>query len=296
MTARLVLTDRDVQILMMIFHYGGCTADHIQRRFFRTKGGRSACYARIAKLVEAEYITSVRLPSLNGIGSGKAFLGLGPKGRLVIGDLLGLSRTELARVRADSPLAIGHHLALCELRVSVELASEHSSIFSLQEWVTDRELRQTPIKVTDPSSKKVVSFVPDASLTLAVRYGGEQTQTFLVEMDLGNLAPKRCREKLCCYLIHAKKHPSPILFVTTDKARVDSLCRWAIEEAEKLHADSTVFFITSRQRITEDSILDERIWRVAGGPEAIALTDMVKIPPQPKTIPERHILLGGYRA
>ncbi|MDO8673970.1 MAG: replication-relaxation family protein [Dehalococcoidia bacterium] len=251
--AHLVLTDRDIQILMMIYSFGGCTAEHIRHRFFRTKGGRSACYARIAKLIQTEYITSIRLPSLHGVGSGRAFLTPGPKGRAVLAEILRLSRTELARVRADSPLFIQHHLALCDLRLAVELACERSEVFHLQEWMGDHELRQTPIKVTDPESKKGFSFVPDASFTLALPNGSEQT--FLVEMDLSTLSPKRCREKLACYLIHAKKHPSPVLFVAPDDSRVGALSKWAAEEANKLKADPTIFWMSASHRISETTVL-----------------------------------------
>ncbi len=274
--AHLVLTDRDVQILMMIYSFGGCTAEHVQRRFFPTKGGRSACYARIAKLIQADYITTIRLPSLHGVGSGKSFLTPGPKGRAVLAEILRLSRTELARVRADSPLFIQHHLALCDLRLAVELECERSEVFHLQEWMGDHELRQTPIKVTDPASKKVFSFVPAASFNLVLPDGSEQT--LLVEMDLSTLSPKRCREKLRCYLIQAKKHPAPVLFVAPDDSRVGALAKWAAEEANKLKSDPTIFWLSASHRINEKTVLSEPIWLLPGGPKALALESLVPEP------------------
>lgn len=268
----LILTNRDLAVLKMVYDFGGCTAEHIRKKFFPTNGARSACYARIAKLVDGEYLTSVRLPSFYGIGSGKAFLTPGPKARPILAEMLGLSRTELGRIRVDSPLFIQHHLNLCDIRVSVELASEKSPIFNLVEWTGDHELRQTPNKIVDPQTKKIVSFVPDASFVLSLSDGSEQT--FLLEMDLSTLSPKRCREKLRCYLVHGKKHPSPVLFITPDLARRDAMAKWAEEEAEKLKADPTIFWVTTKGQITENTFLNEPIWLIPGGPKELALESL----------------------
>src|SRR4051812_21604274 len=115
----LVLTNRDIAILQMVYTYSGCTAEHIRRRFFT---GRSPCFTRIAKLVATGYLASRRLPSSSGIGSGKAFLTIGPKAHPVLAEVLGVSLADLTRAsRAMKPQIVDHHAAICHTRLSVEL-------------------------------------------------------------------------------------------------------------------------------------------------------------------------------
>jgi hypothetical protein len=275
----LMLTDRDLHILAMSHHYGGVAVDHVRQRFFRSpgKGAQSACYARLARLLAAHYLASQRLPATSGIGSGKLFLTPGPKARPVLAKMLGVSRTELARFRTDSPTFVPHHLALCDVRLALEIAAERSAVFTLQEFLGDHELRQRPIKVTDPTTKKTLSFVPDGLFTLELTSG--RTQTFLVEMDMATVSPRRCREKFAAYLLWATKERGPILFITLDQRRADSLARYATEEAAKLSGDPTIFWITTKEQIAETTILDRPIWRIVGGPVAIALVETVLLPP-----------------
>jgi hypothetical protein len=222
-------------------------------------------------------LASHRLPATSGIGSGKMFLTPGPKARPVLAKMLGVSRTELARFRTDSPTFIPHHLALCDVRLALEIAAERSSLFSLQEFLGDHELRPTPIKVTDPATKKALSFVPDGLFTLELTDGSEQT--FLVEMDMATLSPKRCREKFAAYLLWATKERGPILFVALDRRRAESLARYASEEAAKRNGDSTIFWITTKEQIADQTILDRPIWRVVGGPATMALVQTIALSP-----------------
>src|SRR5437868_916361 len=93
----LLLSERDINILMFIHFYNGCTVEHLRRRFFRTVWGRSACYARIRRLCEAQYLESKRLPSMSGVGSGKAFLTIGALGRSVVSDALSIPLADVDR-------------------------------------------------------------------------------------------------------------------------------------------------------------------------------------------------------
>ncbi len=290
-SGNVILTNRDLFILKMIFDYGGCTVDQIRRRFFPTNGARSACYSRIARLVQAQYLTSLRLPSLNGVGSGRAFLTPGPKARPILAKMLGVSRTELERVRLDSPIFIQHHQAVCDFRLSIDLTCDRSTAFTLQEFLGDHELRRMPIKVTDPKTKKVISFVPDAVFTLALRDGTEQT--FIVEIDLATVSPKRCREKLRCYLVNSKNHPAPVLFVAPHYQRQGALAQWAYEEAEKLKTDPTIFWITTKDQVSEKTILEEAIWTVVGGPKAIALSRVARGTPERAVLRNQPAFVGG---
>src|SRR5581483_2010131 len=107
-TAPLILTQRDVLLIEMVYDYRGTTIKTLHRKFFpsNTKGSTRACYRRIAALVRAGYLCSRRLPAETGVGSGKAFLTVGPASRPILAETLGLSPSELARTRLAAPAVI----------------------------------------------------------------------------------------------------------------------------------------------------------------------------------------------
>lgn len=124
------LTDRDLSILRMAYEYDGVSIENVRTRFFPSPGARTPCYRRLAYLVEHGFLTSTRLPSLNGTGSGKAFLTIGPTSRPILAQMLGLSRSDLSRNKMDSPMFIAHHLALCDIRLAFEMAADRKTLSS----------------------------------------------------------------------------------------------------------------------------------------------------------------------
>jgi hypothetical protein len=270
----MTLTPRDIGILTLVHSYCGCTADHIRRRFFATAGARSACYERIALLVDTGYLTRLRLPSQSGQGSGKFFFTVGRLGRPVMTKILGLTRAELSRAsRASSPLFISHHLALCDARLSLELAVLESSLFTLSDWTGDAELKYTPLRIDDPTTRRITVIVPDACFTLTLADGSEQP--FLLEMDLATVAPKRMKEKLRGYLSRPSNSTCPVLFVVPSRARQRSIVQWAQEAAQAVSADSTIFWVTTQDRLSEHTFLTGPIWQIVGGPDNLAFSDIV---------------------
>lgn len=269
----LSLTDRDLAVLRMVYEYDGCAIDHIRLRFFPTSGARTPCYRRIAHLIEHAYLASNRLPSLTGRGSGKAFLTIGSQARSLLAQVLELSRSELARTRMSSPLFIAHHLALCDLRSVFEAAAIESPLFTLRDWLGDRELHQSPMRVKDSATGQQIPIVPDSSFTLVLPNGGEQT--FLVEMDMATVAPKRMQAKLRAYLARSEDH-TPVLFIVPNRARQDNITRWALREAQDLRVDPTIFWITTKDVLTPETVLSAPIWQVVGGPTSLAVTSLIR--------------------
>src|SRR5881275_1948108 len=98
-------TVRDIQIFEMIYDYDTCSVDHICIRLFGTSdnpgkyGPKVNCYRRIDKLKQAGYLSSHRLSSVSGVGSGKHLLGLTAKGRAALAKELEISASELRRLR-----------------------------------------------------------------------------------------------------------------------------------------------------------------------------------------------------
>lgn len=268
----LSLTPRDIDIFIFVHSYGSCTIEHLRRRFFPTPGARSACYARILRLTEARYLSSTRLPSLTGIGSGKSLLTIGPQARPVLAEALGIPRSEIERVtRSMSPFVIAHHLATCDVRLAVELATVNLDQVTLTEWLTDEELHRNPMKVKDPLTQKELPIVPDGAFTLELSDGS--SQQFFVEVDRSTVPAGRFKAKLYAYLVDAQQRAErvPFLIVATTKERQGYIARWANEEASALKADPTIFFLTTLDAVTEQTVLAQPIWQVVGGPSQLAV-------------------------
>src|SRR5438270_12668172 len=68
---RVALTSRDIDILLMIYSYGGVTIDVIQRRFWKTF---RSCYTRIDELSQSKYILKHRVSTFSEQGTPRLFL------------------------------------------------------------------------------------------------------------------------------------------------------------------------------------------------------------------------------
>lgn len=294
------LTQRDIAIISMVDGYGGCTIDQLRRRFFPTSGARSACYARIARLVAAGYLTSVRLPAFIGTGSGKALLTVGRAARsLLAKQFTAITGSAPRHASAVVSPFVHHHLAIGDFRLTLELACQVSGTHTLVEWTSEQALRRSPLRVLDPDTGTMVPLIPDGTFCLS-RVDGAR-QPFLLELDMGTLSSKRLRAKLRLYAILARdcrSIVSPVLFVVPDTARCRFLATWAEQEAQQLGVDSTVFWVTTQDQLQEHSVLSSPIWQVAGGPLAWSLSGSASplskaASPTSETITDSTSALGG---
>ena len=189
---------------------GALTVDQLRFRYFptNTRGSQVACYRRVSRLIKGAFLEPNYVPFLANTGRGKALLTLGPQGRILVSQLLGIPRSQIGRVRLDSPVVIPHHLALCDTRLALELACERSTSFILESWVPERELRQSPITVKDPKTGETAPLVPDAAFSITPTPG--RTERFFVEQDMGTVPVGRMRPKLRAYLLGIQE---PALFV-----------------------------------------------------------------------------------
>jgi len=266
------LTERDRRLLQMVATYRAVTIAQLRRRFFATPGARSACYARIKRLISAHYLSAQRLGSVSGIGSGKMLLTLGRAGRRLVTAAQNDTRHRLGRTpRLRTLGTLAHHLAIGDLRLSFELAVEQSRRFRRMAWRPEHELASAPIRLPDPESGQTFTWIPDGALQLELHDG--RTQSFLVELDRGTIPGKRLRPKLRAYLRQVP--PLPVLFVVPDAHRQATILAWTRTEAERLGTDPTLIWLTTSAQVTETTVLERLIWQVVGGPVAWALTALV---------------------
>jgi hypothetical protein len=282
----LSLTDRDISLILTIYEYDGCGVTHLYRKFWHqskdTDDPGNACYRRIQQLVTHGWLQATRLPSLTGLGGGRHFLTLSSKGRQLVADHQGLSRSTLRRLREiETPFAAAHHWACCDFRLALELACERNSQASLDEWVSERELRGRPIvKVPDPRpsdpaiSRPLIPLISDGEFRLS--FPGGLTAAYRVEIDLGTISRKRIAARLRAQLVHAKRDERPVLWVVPNPARQQAISTWAIDEASVLSADPTIFWLTQRARVNHTTVLTP-IWDVVAGPRLALVPEAVLI-------------------
>jgi protein involved in plasmid replication-relaxation len=247
------MTQRDLQIISMVYEYEGCGVEHIRKAFFQGSRNRSIpCYRRLSYLVKEGYLRSLLLPALN-----KHFLLPGAKACSVLSYLL--KGAEVRRIRIESPLTILHKLAICDIRVSLELASKASPLFVLSQWINESALRLSPLSVEDLETKKQTTIIPDAAFILCSIAG--KKADFFLEMDMATVSLKHIRQRIRGYLL--RQDPSPVLFVVPDASRQHAISQVALEEARILKANPTRIWITLRERLTAETVLSAP-WAAVG--------------------------------
>jgi Replication-relaxation len=165
----------------------------------------------------------------------------------------------MKRIRIESTLYILHKLAICDIRVSLELASKASPLFVLSQWINESALRRAPLTVEDPETKKQLFLIPDAAFTLCSHAG--RKADFFLEMDMATVSLKHMRQRLRGYLL--RQDPSPVLFVVPDVGRQHAIAQVALEEAKALQANPTTIWITQRERLTAETVLSAP-WAAVG--------------------------------
>lgn len=272
--APIFLIRRDIAILTMVHSFGGCTAEQAARRLFSTLKGPRVCYRRMAGLINQGYLSCRRLPAMTGVGSGKNFLTVTPRGRLIVATAQGVLVSDLSRSRTSAPRFVEHHLAIGDTRIAFELAAERSSLFSIAEW---RGNRQTSIRVDGNEAEHNSLLTPDSSFTLNLVSGG--SQSFYLEQDTGSLTNRnRMRARLHGYQVAAQTSRVPVLFVTTTNERLAALAELVLDAAKPEALSPNVVWLTTTERLVLGDALHGRVWKVAGVSELQAITDILRDP------------------
>jgi hypothetical protein len=276
------ITQRDVDLDLFIYEFGGCSIEQAARRFWpvsdKKYGSRSAWYRRINQLIDADNLKATRLAALSGVGSGKLFLTLGENGKAVVAETLGLSRSELKQQsRTKTPYIGSHHLAIGDVHLSLLLATERSAgAVELTEWTSEPDLRARR------ANKEVDPRLPIADAEFVLTLADGSSQGFRLEVDLtGSTSPRRFKQKLHDYLSLVALDGRRVLWVVSSDARADLVAAWCQEAAKELKADPGLFCITTSGLIHEDTAL-KGIWTEVGG-SMIGL-----VPEETLTVPSPH--------
>lgn len=278
----MILTNRDLQIILFVHRLEGCVTDHVRQRFFPATA-RTTVHLRLSPLIANSYLVSKRLPPEERGGSGSAWLTVGPAAMLLLDHYFALSASEKKQLRHNFIMPHWQHeVELRTVRVHLELAVERSGVVVLDDWVTERVLRQRDANAVDPITKHTVHLTPDGLFNLV--FGNRPGHRFFVELDRGTAASRqRYLPKLRAYL--QRSDSSTVLFVAPDAARVTQLSRWIQHAAYQLDTDPTVFLLTTRGQLSPKSILAAPIWQTVDQ-DSLALVD--RLVPVRQQLPAPH--------
>lgn len=290
---RLYLKERDIAILIKLFHYRVLSSQQIHRLLFAPDTPGGAIYGklkggqrRLRQLWLHGYVFRDEVPTKISAGKLPLIYTLDHKGVRLLADRLKLEPREVAKrsnpklVGASSPF-LSHLQRTNDIRIDITQATQQLG-WKIVQWVDDYDLHRGYDKVSlsinpkDPESKKrQVAIIPDAYFWLQA-----DTRHFhhFIECDLRNLPgeytepgrkdwARRVRAYIEYYrsgMYHRRYHAGKslrILTVTTSEARLMTLKEITERVAGKFKQR---FLYTTFERLTPETALTGEIWKVAG--------------------------------
>ena len=226
-TDRCVLAPGDTEIFKLIYDYRFLRTEHIS---LLTDRSAKRVHRRLFKLINAGYLTSIRLPQQ------KHIYGLGKKAMIILVEE-GIAEAEFlsARLRIHElkELFIKHEMMIVDLHVILALGTREST-FQLIDWREGRELFDY-VSIVDHHSLKKLPLRPDAFFSVedSRRPQGANRAHLFLEADRSTETQTRFKEKISAYWhyleqgLHVQKFGIKnfrVLTVAITEARAKNLC------------------------------------------------------------------------
>jgi hypothetical protein len=190
---RMVLTERDREIIRAVHANRFLRRDQVERLFFATT---AAANARLLSLFQHHFLDRLYLPV--AVGSSQAVYALDREGARLVAHDEHLHLAQVTWKRKHNRVEfffLEHTVAVAELHVALEVATRSRDDVALIEW--KRESFLVREKLRDPEDdERGLIVAPDAFFSLAVPGG---SMYFFVEVDLGTETLERFRRKVRAY-------------------------------------------------------------------------------------------------
>jgi hypothetical protein len=260
------LTQRDIDLICFLWRVAGAVTQHLRRRYFPGTS-RTTVHGRLGRLARSKYLVSQPLPTRTGRGAGEYWWMVGPAALPLLQHYVALTEAEKRQVRHHCPPTHWRHeIDLKDVLISIELACQRSAgLVTLEDTWTERALRRRALKVSDPFSGEVTEVTPDAAVLLHSRAG--RSHRLAIELDRGSqMSMQRQLPKLRAQI----ERGETTLYVAPDDARLSQLSRWAVHAAKQLDVEPSSLWLSTLDRLTEESVLTHAVWRTAmGEPRAL---------------------------
>jgi hypothetical protein len=190
---RMVLTERDKQIVRSVHENRFLKRDQIERLFFTTT---TATNGRLLKLYQHHFLDRLYLPV--DVGSSQAVYALDRAGVDLVASELGVPKSHISWRRKHNRVEfffLEHTVGVAELNVALQVALHKREDIELLFW--RREVFLPREKVQDPEDwEGRIHLLPDAFFGLALPHG---RSFFFVEVDMGTETLERYRRKVVAY-------------------------------------------------------------------------------------------------
>lgn len=266
---RIVLTERDREIILAVHENRFLRRDQIERLFFSTT---AAANARLLSLYQHHFLDRLYLPV--AVGSSQAVYALDRQGARLVARQEHLPLSSVIWKRKHNRVELfflEHTVTVAELHVGLQLGIRARDDVVLLEW--RREAFLTRERFADPEDPDLRLFVwPDAFFGLATPEGRSY---FFVEADLGTETLERFRRKVLAYQEYWRSgryterygHTAfRVLVVSDAPGRLANLIGVAEDEGAKR------MFLFAMVANVSERVFD-RIWFLPGSIEPVSLAD-----------------------
>ncbi len=289
---RLVLTNRDREILRQVYLFRLMTREQIERLLFPPHNGQdhptltSRCRKRLKLLYHHSLLERIPVPSGAGLWAWRPVYRLAANGAKLIASELGTSISKLAywgknsdtdhRSTGVSLLFIEHALKINDVRIAI-VQEAIAQAYRLEKWIDDTKLKSQEMKdyvtTTSPRGQSErVAVIPDAYFVLNL---GNRRAHFFLELDRATMSNKRWKTRILAYRAYVesgkyqKRYQTRslrVLTVTTTHERLANIKK-TTEDA----GGDNLFWFTTFDQAVDYKILSSPIWYVAGRPETATL-------------------------
>lgn len=281
----MVVTERDRQILHLVYDFRVITREQVERLQFQPDGGQdhftktSRLLLRLKLLFQNGYLEREPMPVRAGSWAWRPVYRLARKGAELVATDLGLTAQELpywgrsdvrGRHKTElSPLFLDHVLAINDIRIAVILAANERG-YLVEKWVDDTHLKSETMRdyVTidvRAGRRARVPVIPDAYFIVNL---GNRRAHFFLELDRATMTNSRWKARALAYQEYVKSGKYHqryqttslrILTVAPTQRRLANLKR-TTEEA----GGGDRFWFTTLDRAASNAVLFLPIWKLAG--------------------------------
>ena len=273
----MVLTDRDGRILEHIHEYDGFLADY-QVKDLEFTGMRQA-RDRLGKLFHNGYLNRTNRRGRTRFGT--MIYWLSAQGAEYVAGVQGVPREELRWMKQLREDLVPHNLLVNDFTLILQQACAQSEEFNLYHWINESVFRADPDKVeytTSTGKRTGRNLIPDRYF-LVEREGDRLFRSrLLLELDVATHPNKRFADQKVlpgiAYLrseAYQKRFGSQSgrwLLVTTGDRRLSFLKETTERVAGR---DATVWYFTTFDRVSVETMLTEPVWYKGGSQEPVAL-------------------------
>lgn len=259
--SRLVLTDRDREIIRVVYQFRFLTSNQLTEKFFSSK---SKADRRLRELFDHGYLDRIDRPTVSG--KSELIYALWKKGAEILCAQHDLSKSELNWKSSRNnirPDRIDHELEVVSFHLAMDKSVKSTSSISWLFWQDRREIVSNKtwdlLNAGENKSGKL-KLIPDAFFGLQTPKG---KTVFFLELDRGTESPRVFRQKLLIYQIAFERgliqketglKAFRVLIIVPHEQRLKVLLNPANTNYPLL------FWSTPIENLRRQNILTESIW------------------------------------